>query len=485
MKKLILCLGALLLALSVCLTVLAESNAPKVYESLVNLLFATNNVTVTAKAEFSLDGEWFKTAEGTWKQDFSRSYRELILRAPKADGSERRNGYTILTEDEKLYLMEVFTPGIYKAGNTASRQSILRGTVETEMMISLGRALMANTDLFLGSNALTETADGQTHLVLGADVPAVLNAALNQAVRFAGKRYFDVDYDLVGKDNGVSLFSYNTKAKGLLYTMKEVAMQKADITATCDANGDLQHAEGLVSLYVSTAADGVHQLDIKLQLDATDRGTTMVQKFNPDDYQVNLSEIDSMGGAYIDDGFTGEDYGENSGEEVMETPAVSDADLLDNIGIRAAEIWAETACDMRSVTNVNLNRHGDDYEVDLTNGTGSVWKTYFKQDGRFSSMQAEPNDWQVEISKYTYDSTPDAATDEKVKDFLMNFLGKATPEVLGRVNDLKMEWIYEANGAVYAQYNEYPLNQNGDGVLLVVRISPNMQVEYYSCTANG
>ena len=486
MKKLILCLAALLLALTVCFTVLAESNTPKVYDSLINLLFATNNVTVTAKAEFSLDGEWFKTAEGTWRQDYSRSFRELVLRAPKADGSERRNGYTIVTEDEKLYLMEAFTPGVYKEGNNAARQSIFRNTVETDMMINLGRALMANPDLFLGSGALTETAEGQTHLVLGTDISPVFNAALNQAARFAGKRYFDVDYDIIGKDSGAAFNGYNTKTKGLLYTMCDVSVKNADITAACDANGDLQHAEGTVSLYVSTVTDGVHQLDIKLQMDVTDRGTTMVRKFNPADFQVKLSDSYSPD-TYGMEAFGGADYGEGEfiDEEAMETPHISDAELLDNIGIRAAEIWSQSACDMRSVTGVNLNRHGEDYEVDLTNGTGSVWKTYFKQDGRFSSMQAEPNDWQVEISKYNYDSAPDAATDEKVKTFLMNFMEKTTPEVLGQVNDLKMEWIYEANGAVYAQYNEYPLNQNGDGVLLVVRISPEMQVEYYSCTANG
>ena len=236
MKKLILSIAALLLALTVCFTVLAESNAPKVYDSLVNLLFATNNVTVTAKAEFSLDGEWFKTAEGTWKQDFSRSFRELTLRAPKADGSERKNGYTIITEDDKLFLMETFTPGIYKAGGTASRQCIFRNTVETEMLINLGRALMANTDMFLGSGALTETAEGQTHLVLGPDAPAVFNAALNEAARFAVKRYFDIDYDIIGKENGASLYSYNTKTQGLLYSMKDVSVQKVDITATCDAD---------------------------------------------------------------------------------------------------------------------------------------------------------------------------------------------------------------------------------------------------------
>ena len=483
MKKLILCMAALLIALAVCFSALAENAAVNVFDSVANLLFRTNNVTLTATAEFSLDGEWFKTAEGTWKQDYSRSFRQLILRAPKADGSERRNGYTMLTEDEKLYLMEVFTPGVYKTGCTASRQSILRNTAESEMLIRLGGALMANADLLLGKDTLTETAEGQVRIQMESDVPAVFNAALNQFARFAAKRYFDVDYDKVVKDADVSLFAYNTKAQGLMYTMRDISVRNADITVTKDANGDVQHAEGTVSLYIGTAADGVHQLDIRLQADVTDRGSTMVKKFNPEDYQVVPAE--NMGGGYFE-GDGNEDYtDEDLGNEMPEYGAAGDAALLDDIGVRAMEIWAETACDMASVKEVNINRHGNNYEIDLTNGNGAIWKTFFKPDGRFSSMQAEPNDWQVEISKYTYDTIPDAATDEKVKTFLMDFLGKVTPEVLESVKDLKMEWIYEANGAVYAQYNEYPLDQEGDGVLLVVRISPKMQVEYYSCTALG
>ena len=75
MKKLILCMIAALMALTACFSVLADDKGPvnnSPYDSVANLLFNTSNVTLTAKAEFSLDGEWFKTAEGTWKQDGDR-----------------------------------------------------------------------------------------------------------------------------------------------------------------------------------------------------------------------------------------------------------------------------------------------------------------------------------------------------------------------------------------------------------------------------
>ena len=41
---------------------------------------------------------------------------------------------------------------------------------------------------------------------------------------------------------------------------------------------------------------------------------------------------------------------------------------------------------------------------------------------------------------------------------------------LKTVKDLKMEWIYETGNAAYAQYHEEPLDQENDGVLLVIRL---------------
>ena len=111
MRKLVIVLTAALLALAICAAALAENAANDLYNDVADLLFRTNNVTLNATAEFSLDGTWFKTAEGTWKQDMDRSWRQLILRSPKMDGTERRNGYTIVCEGQKIWLMEVFTPG--------------------------------------------------------------------------------------------------------------------------------------------------------------------------------------------------------------------------------------------------------------------------------------------------------------------------------------------------------------------------------------
>ena len=84
MKKLIISLTAVLIALLVCFSVLADNSTPaaELYDSLVKTLFHTDNVTLTGTAKFSLDGVWFKTAEITLKQDGNRAFREMKLRGP-------------------------------------------------------------------------------------------------------------------------------------------------------------------------------------------------------------------------------------------------------------------------------------------------------------------------------------------------------------------------------------------------------------------
>ena len=154
MRKLVIVLTAALLALAICAAALAENAANDLYNDVADLLFRTNNVTLNATAEFSLDGTWFKTAEGTWKQDMDRSWRQLILRSPKMDGTERRNGYTIVCEGQKIWLMEVFTPGVYRDGSTAARTSILRRSVETGQMIRLAGALAGEANLLLGAGTV-------------------------------------------------------------------------------------------------------------------------------------------------------------------------------------------------------------------------------------------------------------------------------------------------------------------------------------------
>ena len=473
MKKVTIIIMAVLLALMISAAALANNTAAELYEKTVDLLFHTDNVTLKVNAEFSLDGVWFKTAEGTWKQDGNRSFRELILRSPKADGSERRNGYTIVTDAEKLALMEVMTPGVYRAGYTAGRNSILRNTVETNTLCALAEALAAQSDLLLGEGSISKTAEGDILIKLDDNAPKMANAALNQAVRFAAKRYFDMDYDRMRSDSALSMYNYATVTEGILYSMQSTAFRKVEITVKTDADGRLQHAEGMIGLYVNAAADGWKQLDVSFSADVSDLGSTVVRKFDPADYQVVLDVQE-------------EAFGPDLGMEVPgEMPAENGA-LIDEISIKAMEIWAETGFDMIATTSVGCRMEENGYVVSLEGGDNVVKKSYFKLDGQFTGIQAEPNDWQNQDSAaYVFDPEPDADTDRKAKDFLMDFLGKTNPELLNIVKDLKMEWMYESDGAVYAQYHEDPLDQAGDGVLFVIRISPTMRVEYYSCVSNG
>ena len=474
MKKLVIVLTAALLALVICAAALAENAASDLYESVADLLFRTNNVTLNATVEFSLDGTWFKTAEGTWKQDMDRSNRQLILRSPKMDGTERRNGYTIVCAGEKIYLMEVFTPGVYREGGTSARTSILRRSVEAEQMIRLAGALAGEANLLLGGNAVTKTADGEISFRLGEDAPSLVNSVLNQAVRFAAKRYFNMDYDRLSLDNGLSMNSFTTVSEGILYAMRNVTLRKAELRMKPDANGGVQHVEGEICLYLETAVDGIHQLDVTFRADVSDRGTTMVKKFDPADYNVTPAED------YADLGWDG---GEVYPEE-YDTEDVSQ-EMMDDFVRRAENIWSRTGFDAASAGAV-FSVSGNVCNVEFTGGNGMARRTSFMKDGRFLGIEAEPNDWQrVNISQYTYDPVPDPETDRAAREFLMGFLKEFSPEMLDVVKELKMEWIYEVNGAVYAQYNEYPLSQETDGVLFVVRLSPEMRIEYYSCVSNG
>ena len=201
MKKLIAVILTVLLALMLCEGVLAENDAESLYDRLVDLLFYTDNVTMEVKAEFSLDGEWFKTAEGVWKQDRDRSWRQLILTAPKMDGTTLQNGYTIVAAGNQINIMEVYFPGTFKTGTAVSRDSILRRTVETEQLIRLGSVIASQADLLLGNESVTKTNDREYRISLNRIISLLADAALNQLARFAAKRYFGIDDDLLSMDN--------------------------------------------------------------------------------------------------------------------------------------------------------------------------------------------------------------------------------------------------------------------------------------------
>ena len=80
---------AFLLILSLCFSAHAESTVVSLIDAAEKLAFETDNVTITGKAEFLLDGKRFKTAEITYLQDGENSFWQEKLLTPRAWRSHR------------------------------------------------------------------------------------------------------------------------------------------------------------------------------------------------------------------------------------------------------------------------------------------------------------------------------------------------------------------------------------------------------------
>lgn len=477
MKKRIILITAILAA-AVMVTVCAASSANDTYAELYDdaaaLLFDEQNVSLSVSADFELDGNWFKTAEGTWKQDGDKSFRKLHLRSPKKDGSIRENGYTIVTEGLDLFLMEEYTPGVYRTGTTNNRSSILRKTAATQQLVSLGRVMASRADLVLGEGALTRPADGEVRIALDENAPALVNAALNQAAMFAAKRYFSVDYDqLLPGPAYTSIYDYGTLSQGILSCMRGLSVRKADITLKTDGENRLQSAEGSIGLYLETSDDGVHQLDVTFRAEVSDRGSTMLKKFDPADYGAELAK-DSW-----------DALGNREGEEIR--PGTSEA-LEDQMMMDAMKIWENTGFNMVASTSVSCKWDGYCNVVSIEGGNdGITKKAWFSDDGQFYNIEAEPADWMdnmEEGEEYDLETGLDPETDGKAQAFFREFMENIRFEKADQVKDLQVQWTFEKNGSLYALYEDKS-DPDVTGISFVIRIRPEMRIEAFYCASNG
>lgn len=470
MKKLVCVILAAALALIACAAAFANDTAVDLYDKTATLLFDHNNLTLNVNAKLSLDGQWFKTVEGTWKQDGGNSWRKLHLRSPKADGTERENGYTIVTEGYYLYLMEDFTPEYYRQGITGDRASILRNTAESKQLVNLGRALVSQADLILGKDAITKADNGDIVIKIGEDAPALVNAALNQAFQFAAKRFFDIDYDTILTEGSyATIQDYGTVTQGILYCARGFSLRNAEVTVKMGEYYPV-HAEGSIGLYMETAEEGVRRLDITFEVDATDIGDTMLKKFDPADYGVELAP-DSA------------DYG----EEVPYQP-VLDAELKEKMEQEAMErIWKYSGFSINATASVSCDWDEYCYIVTIRDGDGIDKKTFFDENGRFYHMEISPSDWGaglISTEDYDFDTGLDKDTDEKAKAFFMKYLEDIQYEQRDQVKEPELGWTYKKGDSLYASYED-KADPNGEGVYFVIRISPEMRIEEYSCINNG
>lgn len=294
MKK----LYALILALALMLAAVsafADSGAAvTIVDAGEDLLYRTENVTVTGEATFLLDSVVFKRAEVKYVQDGTNSLWQLKLRTPRPDKSEpgdKESGYTIIANGGDVYVIEAVLPGFYKTTTTFPQSTILRQSVELDLMNKLVHNLAKQADALLGENAMTaaETADGGTEIriVMGEDVPDIVNTAMSMVYQYLAKRYKGVNYDQVSSQYMGPIANYMTVTQGILYTTEYMYLKQADITVVLDAAEELQAVSGSASVYLQTGGDGQHQLDVTFTLDISGRGTSTVERFDPDAWGVS------------------------------------------------------------------------------------------------------------------------------------------------------------------------------------------------------
>ena len=470
MKKAASLIMTIMLMLSTLAGAAAENGKPlsALCDSAFELLFSTSNVTLEGEANFSLDGDWFKTAKAKYIQDGDRSYWDLKLSSPKPDGTVRENGYTIFADGSKIYVMEVFHPGLYKTGTSAPQSTIVRNSVQMELMKQVIRSLaaLAETETEPKTVVTDENeAEKSIRIELSGQTPDWFNTPLNVLAEYAAKRYFHMDYDQIGARNIVPMSYYLTVTEGILACTTSVAVKQADVTVKTDPNGQIEHISGNASILLNTGRDGERTLDISFELTVSGRGTSHVGTFDPPTYGVKLVE----GGMNIED-VVNTEVDDFTGEKLVE---------------QARSAWEQAGYTLDPSMFSYCYKQNGRYCTELNDARENLFLSCVTNiDGKVLELRNTQNNWQEK--NFDYDNPyPDTQLTEEAGRKVMEYLKEADPEDMKRVDRLKLQCWYEGDGELYFEFCEDPLAQDWDGFLVVVKVKPDWQLMYYSCFSNG
>ena len=284
-------LTALLLLVLPVLCASAEgSPLGDVFAAARTLCFDTHNAIVSGTAEFSCNGRVFKTLQLQYVQDDSRSYYELKLFTPYAGGNVRETGWIIIAEpeDEQIYVMETFYPGMYKTATDDPQNTLLRRTVELDDLMDLAAGLVATIESDLPEGAVTtaaaENGGTATRVVLSGDgVTELINSVVNLAGHYAGQRFFNVKHDRYVENTWID--GKNTVTRTLLNTTARYALTGADVTFGTDAEHRLTGLNGSLSLSATDFEGATAGVSATFSFTAS-YGGAGVKRFDPDAYGV-------------------------------------------------------------------------------------------------------------------------------------------------------------------------------------------------------
>ncbi len=281
-------LAVLLTAVVLTAAAVSGSALKSVYDAGKQLLFDTTNVTLNGTAEFSLDGERFKTVEAKYVQDGVNSVWDYKLYSPRPDGTgDRESGYTVYANGESIYTADRRYPGSYRNGFDEEHNTLVQRSALMDQAVQLAGTAVACMEPLLPEGAvqvLVENHTGKTvHVVLGKDnVDELTNTAFNLCAQMVIRRAIEpVDFDRLPSPY-VPFDDFLTPAKAIINCTERYDLDSLDVTATLDGNGDLRSLTGSVKVMLGIVGDSQRTLDCTFDVKASGYGTSRLKIFDPE-----------------------------------------------------------------------------------------------------------------------------------------------------------------------------------------------------------
>ena len=426
----------------------------------INLLFHTNNVTLSGAADFYLNGERFKSAEISYKQAGTDSYWDLLLKTPREFRTDRATGYIIIANDDSVYVMERYRPGTYADGSVLPCDTLVRHSTRSDVLIAMARVLSDQLELLLPSGTFTVTDSPSGSQIISiklseGSVPALLHPFLNIAADFALRRFMGIEYD--SQDTATRAYyadNAETITQRILRTTSSFEVGNADVSVTLDAQGRFVNAEGTVVFLLSTDDQAGIPLEIYFDLTASDYGSTSVDLFNPLYYDVIPA-----------------------GSSPVKTEEVEPA-LSERLTGRAKEVLAAGGYDPSEFLQPEVSTEDGLYYVIFPGyGDFDVISTVFNEQGTFLQLADGREQWYM---SNPHEPSASELFPEAVS-LLKSFLQEAFPELAEKCASFRpaLEYTYEGTSWVYCTAQD----TNGADLpySFYLRLSDSLKVINFDC----
>ena len=442
---------AVLLILSLCLSAHAESTVASLIDAAEKLAFETDNVTITGKAEFLLDGKRFKTAEITYVQDGYNSFWQEKLRTPRAWRTDLESGFTVIQNGDDIYVMETLKPGLYRRGSEEKQDALLRRTAAVDFLFALARTAAEQTEHPLGFPPVSfQTEDGGTLSMFRLRKDQLSPLANHLALLFmqlTGKRLTGIgsdDYDINDMRNGIS-----TETADILISTKALDLTDVSVSVGTDGEGRLISVSGGVSAKLTGYSGEKRLLTVTFETALSRYGESTVQPFDPGDYQVMTEQEREAAGI-------------EAPEKIHEPP--EPPEWLEE---RAREVCEAAGLSMGAVTDIYFFDDFCNLDVQVD---GKLYEITLSDDGTVESL---------EPSFYTPDFTEtDEPLDGESRQRILQFLHTAHPAL--EIGEAKLNGRCEDEGNTILEV--IILDQDGDfAARLNVCTAPEWKIIGYSC----